>query len=78
MNKKYIKYGTPFVKLAEECSEVIQACMKIERFGLNNYHPTSKITNIAMIESEMADVIRSIKNVRKFIKKETKNEKISK
>ena len=31
---RYVNIGTPFVRLAEECAEVIQCCMMIERFGL--------------------------------------------
>lgn len=68
MHEEYIKQGTPFVKLAEECSEVIKICMKIERFGLDNYHPTTKITNMEALESEIQDVLRSIDTVREFIK----------
>ena len=53
---RYTHIGGPFVKLAEECAEVIQTCMKIERFGIDNYHPVTKETNVAMLRRELADL----------------------
>ncbi|MDR0676121.1 MAG: hypothetical protein LBF97_03660 [Elusimicrobiota bacterium] len=67
MNKEYCKVGSPFVRLAEECSEVIKVCMKIERFGLNNYHPKKKVFNFFLLEEEIKDVKRCIKEVEKII-----------
>ena len=72
MHEKYIQYGTPFVKLAEECAEVIKVCMKIERFGLKSSHPITKVSNIEALLSEMQDVLHSINVAREFIEKESK------
>lgn len=39
MDKKCRKIGKPSIRLIEECSEVIKAITKAERFGYGNYHP---------------------------------------
>lgn len=70
---RYAHFGTPFVKLAEECSEVIQSCMKIERFGIDNYHPITKIVNRSMLLSELNDLEARIIEVRKFLDKKNDN-----
>ncbi len=61
---KYARFGTPFIKLAEECSEVIQSCMKIERFGLDNYHPVTKEINRAALLREIDDLQERISEAR--------------
>jgi NTP pyrophosphatase (non-canonical NTP hydrolase) len=66
MDHKYQKYGTPLIKLIEECSEVIQACCKVDRFGLDNYHPETNITNREQINSEISDLLIAIENFRKW------------
>jgi hypothetical protein len=62
MNQKYSQYGTPIIKLIEECSEVIQALCKAERFGLDHEHPKEHKTNRKLIVSEIKDLEIAIKN----------------
>lgn len=42
----------------EECSEVIQALVKIKRFGADNYHPLTKISNRAHLHDEWDQLYR--------------------
>lgn len=46
--------------LAEECSEVIQVVGKILRHGYYSFHPTTKETNIELLEQELGDVQAAI------------------
>lgn len=39
MNEKYKDIGKPSMRVVEECSELIKAIMKAERFGYNRAHP---------------------------------------
>lgn len=61
----YQAVGTPSTRLIEECSELIKALCKAERFGLFDSHPaTPTVTNRDAILSEIADVERVIAEVR--------------
>ncbi len=57
MNPRLKHYGSPQIRLMEECSELIKAICKAERFG---YMPTEyegvKYNNLDDIKKEMADV----------------------
>jgi NTP pyrophosphatase (non-canonical NTP hydrolase) len=44
------------VILSEECAEVIHAVSKALRFGLNDCHPATFITNKENIEKELNDL----------------------
>jgi len=68
MNPNFIKYGTPIIRLIEECSEVIQALCKADRFGLDDWHPETKITNRNAIDAEIKDLQIAIKNYRDWEK----------
>ena len=48
---------TPQVtKLIEECSEVIHALCKVERFGPHNFHPDTGIGNQQKVFNEIQDL----------------------
>lgn len=49
------------IVLMEECSEAIQACSKILRFGADNYRPDEYATrNIKALETEIGQIIAMI------------------
>ena len=52
MNKKYLTL------VIEECSEVIQACTKTQRFGLDSSFKGS--TNYTKLTSELGDLLEVI------------------
>jgi hypothetical protein len=49
------------VCLAEECSELAQACTKALRFGVVNYHPDIKLNNLRAIQQEYSQLFAVIK-----------------
>jgi len=48
---KYTLYTT-----AEECSEVTQELMKVLRFGLNQVHPESQLSNRYKLSNEIGQL----------------------
>lgn len=56
----YCDKGTPAMKLIEECLELAQAVTKGERFGWDNCHPDSGVSNFEQLRSECMDVNRAI------------------
>jgi len=68
MREQYGKIGSVYIRLAEECAELIQSLMKIERFGPLNFHPTNPTDlNIYAVEREIEDVEIAIKAFRREI-----------
>ena len=63
----YGHIGKPLDRLAEECAEVIMACMKIARFGIDNHHPITLEGNRAMLAREILDLETQIAHVRRAL-----------
>lgn len=45
------------VHLLEEMAEAGQAATKVLRFGLDNFHPETKETNVESLRKELTDVM---------------------
>jgi hypothetical protein len=58
----YIDIGTPPTKMIEECSELIQALCKADRFGWSK-------ENIGRIDAEIDDVLYAIDTLKNYLKK---------
>lgn len=67
MDIVYDKTGSVIDKLAEECAEVIQICMKINRFGIHNYHPVTLRGNAALLSEEINDLQRRLNETRSWL-----------
>lgn len=65
-HSEYQHIGPTAILLIEECSELIKALCKAERFGLENWNPfgSEGLTNRTSILIEMDDVERLIKELR--------------
>lgn len=61
--------SSPSMRVIEECSELIKAVCKAERFGWLNTHPDrpSK-TNRDDVKAEMNDVVEACENLEQTIK----------
>mgnify|MGYP003676640576 CR=1 FL=1 len=51
-------------KAIEECSEIIQILCKIKRFGIDDYHPVTRITNRDSLRAELDDLAEAMIAVR--------------
>ncbi len=61
--------GSPSIKVIEECSELIKAVCKAERFGFLNHHPDRpEKTNRDEIRAEMDDVVEAFENLEKTMR----------
>jgi len=58
----YKHIGSPFTRLVEECSELIQAAAKCDRFGPDNHHPERGTTNSDELLDEWDDVEEAFLN----------------
>ena len=45
VNPKYVKIGSPAMRIVEERGEVLQALSKGDRFGWENWHPDRPESN---------------------------------
>ena len=58
---KYKDAGSPETRVIEECSKLIQAVCKADRFGWFNYHPDRpSSTNMDAVLREMDDVLEAM------------------
>jgi hypothetical protein len=67
MHEEFSKYGTPAIKLVEECSELIQVVCKGERFGYDDKNPL--IENAPPNRHRIADEISDVENALETFKK---------
>ena len=68
MNPDFINIGKNEDKVIEECAEVIQAIIKIKRFGLMNFHPNRpKSNNKIEVLSEINDLRLALDNYEKSL-----------
>lgn len=49
-----------YTGLVEECAELIKACTKAERFGLDDRHPRTGVANRDQLIEEAGDVLAHI------------------
>lgn len=49
-----------FCILQEECAEVTQAVSKCFRFGIDNFKPGKKLTNLQHLEVELGDLLAMV------------------
>ena len=67
---KYVKIGLPETKVMEECSELIKAICKAERFGWDTHHPEypPEKTNAVVVCEEIDDVVARCAELKEAIK----------
>ena len=65
----YRNIGSPAMRIIEECGEIIQAAIKGERFGWDNYNPKGMPdqTNLVNLNEELQDLILAIEDLKNEI-----------
>ena len=56
MDPKYKDIGDIETRVIEECSEVIQALCKVQRFGWDNFNPLTNQSNLGKVWDEIQDL----------------------
>lgn len=69
MHEKFVKYGTPPIKLIEEMSELTQVICKGERFGYDDHNPLieNSPSTRQNIYEEIADVEIALENFKRWL-----------
>ena len=67
MHEAYKDIGSPIVCLLEECAELIHILCKVQRFGIDDFHPVTKEINRNRVIEEMADVEYRINQVKELL-----------
>jgi len=65
---EYEHIGTPETLLIEECSELIKALCKVQRFGWDSYHPFTSKSNMCKVREEIDDVLRAIQKLENLMR----------
>jgi len=68
-NPTYSKIGNIEDRLVEECSELIQAVCKANRFGWRLHHPKTMKSNARQALEEIEDVERCIAEIKPLLQK---------
>ena len=74
MKAKYAEIGSINVRCIEECAELIHILCKVERFGLENFHPDNEVKNWQLVLQEIEDVERLCRNIKEAINRATSEE----
>lgn len=68
-----LKYEDIKTLVIEECAELIQVLTKIDRFGIDNFHPETKKTNYESLVEESGDLCAVLFLLEKFFQSINKN-----
>ena len=75
MKAKYAEIGSINVRCIEECAELIHILCKVERFGLEKFHPDKpEVKNWQLVLQEIEDVERLCRNIKEAINRATSEE----
>jgi len=73
MKAKYADIGSINVRCIEECAELIHILCKVERFGLENFHPDKpEVKNWQLVLQEIEDVERLFGTLKRCMDKGTR------